>query len=130
VSRIHLAALTAPLASALDKDAHGKNPVKRYAIRAPYFASYKEAVGYIAKAHPELKERGRLMDEEKAPGVPGVLLDEGVGGMAEKMRIDWKTIEEVFGVKEESCTTWKETVVDTVESLLELEKAWEEKGTA
>ncbi|KAF5338175.1 hypothetical protein D9758_014719 [Tetrapyrgos nigripes] len=111
-----------------EDQSQGRPQVKRFALLAPYFASYKDAVGYIGEVYPELKKQGRLMDEEKAPGVPEVLLQSGTqsGGGSAKMQIDWKRIEDVFGLKdlEKSCKTWKETVVDTVGSLLELEKDW------
>ncbi|KAK7447382.1 hypothetical protein VKT23_014092 [Stygiomarasmius scandens] len=111
VARLHLAALTAPPTVDIG--------IKRFAIRAPYFASYQDAIKYIAEAFPELKDQGRLIAEDKVPGYPTML--EG------KLNVDWDRIEDVFGAGVGGGTFrgWKEMVVDTVRSLLELEKAWE-----
>jgi len=114
VARLHLAALTAPPTVDIG--------IKRFAIRAPYFASYQDAIKYIAEAFPELKDQGRLIAEDKVPGYPTML--EG------KLNVDWDRIEEVFGAGVGGGTFrgWKEMVVDTVRSLLELEKAWANVG--
>ena len=84
-------------------------------LASPYDANYKKAVEIVASAHPELRER--LVDADTAPIFP-----------IDKLPVDLKRVEDVTGVKVDSYHTWKETILDTIDSLLALEKGWVNQG--
>jgi hypothetical protein len=107
VARIHVESLNSPPDSSVGR--------KRLPIASPYGNNYKDAVQFIAVAHPELRER--LVDADSAPKFP-----------VDKLPVDVKRVEEVTGVKVNSYHTWKDTVLDTVDSLLALEKYWISNG--
>jgi len=107
VARIHVEALTSAPESSIGR--------KRLPIASPYDSNYKQAVEFVAEAHPELRER--LVDANTAPQFP-----------VDKLPVDLKRVEDVTGVKVDSYHTWKETVLDTIDSLLALEKGWVSKG--
>jgi hypothetical protein len=107
VARIHVEALTSPLESSIGR--------KRLPIASPYGSNYKKAVEFIADAHPELKDR--LVDASAAPQFP-----------VDRLLVDLKRVEDVTGVKVNSYYTWKETIVDAIDSLLTLEKGWISEG--
>ncbi|KAK0449835.1 uncharacterized protein EV420DRAFT_766693 [Desarmillaria tabescens] len=88
---------------------------KRFAIVSPFQSSYKDALEIIAKERPELKDR--LTDAAQAPEWPSYALP-----------TDWRSIENVLGLKAESFIPWRETVLDTVDSLVRIENSWKEKG--
>jgi nucleoside-diphosphate-sugar epimerase len=106
VARAHIAALKSQPASVVGR--------KRYVVIAPESSSYKDAIGYIESAHPELKER--LANPETAQGgVPG-------------FDVDNPGLEKVLGIEKSSYIPFKKTVLDTVDSLLKLEKYWKDQG--
>lgn len=107
VARLHVAALSAPSESTVGR--------KRLIVSSPYDTNYKQAVEFIAEAYPELKDR--LVNSDTAPKFP-----------IDKLPVDLKRATEVTGVQIDSYHTWKETVLDTVGSLLALEKDWVSKG--
>jgi nucleoside-diphosphate-sugar epimerase len=107
VARIHVEALTSAPESTIGR--------KRLPIASPYDGNYKQAVQFIAEAHPELKDR--LVDVNTAPQFP-----------VDKLPVDLKRVQDVTGVKVDSYHTWKETVLDTIDSLLALEKGWVSGG--
>lgn len=107
VARMHVEALSSPLESSIGR--------KRLPIGSPYDCNYKEAVQFVADAHPELKDR--LVDANTAHQFP-----------IDKLPVDLKRVEDVTGVKVDSYRTWKETVLDTIDSLLVLEKGWISEG--
>jgi len=107
VARMHVGALNSPLESSIGR--------KRVPISSPYDGNYKEAVQFVAAAHPELKDR--LVDASTAPQFP-----------IDKLPVDLERVEDVTGVKIDSYYTWKETVLDTIDSLLALEKGWVSEG--
>lgn len=107
VARMHVGALNSPLESSIGR--------KRVPISSPYDGNYKEAVQFVAAAHPNLKDR--LVDASTAPQFP-----------IDKLPVDLKRVEDVTGVKIDSYYTWRETVLDTIDSLLALEKGWVSEG--
>ena len=107
VARIHVEALSSPLEASVGR--------KRLPIASPYDGNYTEAVLFVADAHPELKDR--LVDANSAPHFP-----------VNKLPVDLKRVEDVTGVKVASYHTWKETVLDTMDSVLALEKGWVSEG--
>lgn len=106
LARAHVAALNSPSASVIGR--------KRLIVASPYDFNYKDAIEYIAEQRPELKAR-LISDTSKAP---------------EHANAPWdlSRLEEVTGVKSESFKTWHETILDTVDALLALEKEWVKKG--
>jgi nucleoside-diphosphate-sugar epimerase len=107
VARIHVEALTSAPESSIGR--------KRLPIASPDDCNYKQAVQFVAEAHPELRDR--LVDANTAPQFP-----------VDKLPVDLKRVEDVTGVRVDSYHTWKETVLDTIDSLLALEKGWVSKG--
>jgi len=107
VARIHVEALNSPPESAVGR--------KRLIVASPYDGNYKQAVQFVAEAHPELKDR--LVDAETAPKFP-----------VDKLPVDLQRVTDVTGVRADSYHTWKETVLDAVDSLLALEKNWISNG--
>ncbi|THU85450.1 NAD(P)-binding protein [Dendrothele bispora CBS 962.96] len=142
VAKLHVLAASSTsnvVSSDSSRTESAEKKTKRFAVLAPYLASYKEAVQYIAEAFPELKAQGRLVDSEKAPGYPKELEGKIAGIDWERIRVSLVVENTVVAVSEEGdedsegkrfFRTWKETVVDTVRSLLELEKAWETSSEA
>lgn len=84
-------------------------------ITSPYESDYREAIKYIAEERPELKDR--LADPSKAPTWP-----------LYKLELDLKKVEDVVGVDVDSYKTWKETILDAVDSLIALEDYWKSNG--
>jgi len=107
VARIHVEALTSAPESSIGR--------KRLPVASPYNCNYKQAVQFVTEAHPELQDR--LVDVNTAPTFP-----------TDKLPVDLKRVEDVTGVKVDSYHTWKETVLDTTNSLLALEKGWINNG--
>jgi len=107
IARIHVEALTSPPESSIGR--------KRLPLASPYDVNYKKAVQMVDSAHPELRDR--LVDANTAPEFP-----------IDKLPVDLKRVEDVTGVKVDSYHTWEETVLDTIDSLLALEKGWVSQG--
>jgi hypothetical protein len=72
-------------------------------------------VQFVAEAHPELLDR--LVNTDTEPDFP-----------VDKMDVDLKRVEDVTGVKVDSYHTWKETILDRIDSLLTMEKGWISNG--
>ncbi|KAJ7592594.1 hypothetical protein C8J56DRAFT_928987 [Mycena floridula] len=106
VARAHVAALTSKPSSIVGR--------KRYTLVAPEVNSYAEALRFISEERPEL--RSRLADSTLAPNY------------TEIPKVERENLAEVVGVASDSYKTWKETVLDTIDSLVTLEKVWKEKG--
>jgi nucleoside-diphosphate-sugar epimerase len=106
VARLHVLALSAPSASQVGR--------KRIIYASLYGFNYAAARDLIKERRPELKER-LLTVEPQNPGLDHIPYDFG-------------RVEEVLGIKKEELKTFEETVIDTVDSLLELEKKWETEG--
>jgi len=77
--------------------------------------NYKIAVEFIAEKRPELKDR--LVDANKAPKFP-----------PRKIPLDIKRVADVTGMKEDSYISWQDTILDTVDDLIRLEKDWVSSG--
>ncbi|KAJ7143525.1 hypothetical protein C8R43DRAFT_953966 [Mycena crocata] len=107
VARIHIA---------------GLNPVtpdhpKRVPIVSPYSANFRDAIKYISDERPEL--RGRLADPSKVPVWPRYQID-----------LDLKPVEKAFGIELGSYKTWRETILDSIDSFIAVEQQWTNKGIA
>ena len=107
VARIHVEALNSAPESSVGR--------KRLPLASPYEGNYKEAVLFVADAHPELKDR--LVDANTAPEFS-----------SDKLQVDLKRVEEVTGVTVDSYYTWKETILDAIDSILAVEKSWVSQG--
>jgi len=79
--------------------------------------NYKTAVEFIGEKRPELKDR--LVDANKAPKFP-----------SDKMALDLKRVEEVTGVKSDSYIPWQDTILETVDDLVKMEKDWASQGVS
>jgi len=86
-------------------------------VASPHDLSYKTAIELIAEKRPELKDR--LADANKAPKFP-----------LDRMALDLKRVEEVTGVKAGSYIPWQDTILETVDDLIKVEKDWASKGVA
>jgi nucleoside-diphosphate-sugar epimerase len=106
-ARAHVLALTAPPTSSVGR--------KRILIANPYGSDFKGSIALIAAKRPELKDR--LVDVDKAPSYPFT-----------KLPIDFGRVEEVLGMKKDDFIKWDDTVLDTVDALIGVEKDWETKG--
>ena len=82
---------------------------KRFIVAAPEVTIYSDVVKYVAEKYPELKDR--LPTLENAPALPGPI-----------SRTDATRAREVLGIKE--YIGLKETLDETIPSLLEVEKSW------
>lgn len=103
VARGLVGALTSPPSSEVGK--------KRILISGEWF-SFRDAVALLAEVRPELKDRLTIHADTFPPNG--------------RTLIDNTRAKEVLGLQ--SITPWKETVVDTVDSLLKLEKEWINQG--
>lgn len=106
-ARAHVLAIESPPTSIVGR--------KRFIIVTPEDGSYRNAVNFIAEERPHLKDR--LVDVERVPTWP-----------SHTKAVDRKRIEEVIGFKQDEYTTWKKTVIDSVDSLMKLEEFWRERG--
>ncbi|KAJ6558121.1 NAD(P)-binding protein [Mycena capillaripes] len=105
VARIHIAGLN-PLTP---------DHPKRVPIVSPHPADFRDAIKYISDAHPEL--RSRLADPSKVPVWPSYKLD-----------VDLSPVGKAFGISLGSYKTWKETILDSVDRFIDVEKQWSSKG--
>ncbi|KAK7033053.1 epimerase domain-containing protein [Favolaschia claudopus] len=97
----------------------GLNPLtpdhpRRVPVVSQYKNDWREAIAFIAKERPELRER--LADPSKAPV------------WSHSRSPDLVAVEKAFGITLDSYKTWKETILDSVDSFLQLEKVWTDKG--
>jgi nucleoside-diphosphate-sugar epimerase len=106
VARAHVAALTSPPESSVGR--------KRILIASPHDSNFQGVVELIAAKRPELKNR---LLTSKPPAFPSY-----------KMPVDLKRVENVLDIKIDSYKKWEETILDTVDSLIELENTWKAKG--
>lgn len=108
VSRAHIAALTSTPSSVVGH--------KRYLVMSPHAASFSDAIEFISDERPEL--RNRLADSSKAPSF----------AIPQDKPMISKGLEDVVHFKHDSYKSWKETILDTVDSLVALENSWKAKG--
>jgi hypothetical protein len=83
-------------------------------IASPYDFNFQGVVELIGAKRPELKNR---LVTTKPPVFPSY-----------KLPVDLKRVEDVLDVKVDSYKKWEETILDAVDSLIELEKTWKAKG--
>ncbi|KAI0773253.1 NAD-P-binding protein [Trametes elegans] len=105
VARAHVLALQLPKvpAGASVQD-------KRFLVAGPGAILWPDAVRVLLEKRPALKDR--LPTLENAPPLPGPLSG-----------IDTTRAKEVLGVKE--YVGWEDTLLETIDALLDLEKTWE-----
>lgn len=106
LARAHIAALN-PISTVAGR--------KRIAVVSPYPSDYRDALKYLADERPELLDR--LANPSKAPLWPSFKLD-----------VDRTPVEDVLGIKKDSYKTWRETILDTIDVLVNLENGWRSKG--
>ncbi|KAH7913248.1 hypothetical protein BJ138DRAFT_1099615 [Hygrophoropsis aurantiaca] len=106
-AKVHVAALTAPPGSVIGH--------KRLLLSSVHELSYEAALKLIADKRPELKDR--LVSTSKLPTYPVLKLD-----------VDLERVTQVTGVDSSTFHSWEETILDTVDSLIALEKDWKNKG--
>ena len=106
-ARAHVLALTAPPTSTVGR--------KRILISSPYASDFQQSPALIAAQRPDLKDR--LIDAAKAPQYPFT-----------QIPIDFGRVEEVLGMKKEDFIKWDDTILETVDALIEIERDWEKKG--
>lgn len=105
-ARAHINALTSPPEAAVGR--------KRIVMASPFENRFEKIVELIAQKRPELKSR---LTTKVAPSYP-----------VYKAPIDLQRVQDVVSVKIDSYKSWEETFLDTIDSLLELEKRWEAAG--
>ncbi|KAF5372591.1 hypothetical protein D9758_005160 [Tetrapyrgos nigripes] len=112
VARAHILAL-----NSIPQSAVSDGKLKRLAIASPVENDWREALKYIAKERPHLKDR--LTSPKK---VPVFEEHDRLNG------IDFGRLEEVLGLKKDEFKTWKETVLDAVDSFEKIEEGWKSRG--
>jgi nucleoside-diphosphate-sugar epimerase len=108
IAKAHILALTSPPTSVVGH--------KRILFASPHGIDFKAVIENIADKRPELK--GRLIEG----AVPEYSVD--------RLPVDFTRIEEVLGLKKQEYIGLERTILDTVDSLLEIEKVWVSKGYA
>jgi hypothetical protein len=104
VARVHIASLH-PLTA---------DHPRRVPVVSPYPNDWREAIKYISEERPALRER--LADPSKAPIWPAT------------RAVDLVPVEKAFGIAVGSYKTWKETILDAVDSFIDIENRWRSKG--
>ena len=107
IARAHVRALDSPPTSEVGR--------KRIIIASPYDFSPADVVKYVSKKRPELGDR--IVKPESAPKYRGY-----------KFPLDFDRIEQVLGMKTSDFHVSEETALNTVDSLLEKETEWRNKG--
>jgi nucleoside-diphosphate-sugar epimerase len=105
VAKMHILALKSKPSTVVGR--------KRFLITSPHTASYKAALEFIAAERPELKSR--LGDPNKAHVQPAA-------------DVERKKLEEAVGFAVGDYTPWKDTVVDAIDRLIDMENSWKAKG--
>ncbi|KIK56883.1 hypothetical protein GYMLUDRAFT_61729 [Collybiopsis luxurians FD-317 M1] len=94
---------------------------------------FKRAVEIIALERSELEKKGRLVDANKVVEYPGTNTTQMNEYLAEALERLGTTLGTKEGAEGDKGTKlewklWKETVLDTVDSLISVEEAWKSKG--
>ncbi|PPQ90567.1 hypothetical protein CVT25_015881 [Psilocybe cyanescens] len=105
VAKVHVGALRTP------PTVQGR---KRVLLSSPDGLDFKAIFDAIKKARPEVEGRLTKLPPPLYP--------------FDRYDIDFERVEEVTGVKKADFHTTEETIVDTVNALLDLEKTWTESG--
>ncbi|KAG6832867.1 hypothetical protein H0H87_012800 [Tephrocybe sp. NHM501043] len=106
VAHAHILALTSPPSSEVGR--------KRILIASPHGFDIKATLELIADSRPELKAR---LTKKMPPEYP-----------YDRIPFDFKRIEEVLGMSKDDFRTVEETMIETVDSLMALEKQWIAQG--
>lgn len=106
VAKAHVLALKAPSLTEVGR--------KRILFASPHGFNFKATVDLIAEKRPQLKDR---LTKAKVPDHP-----------YDKTPVDFSRIEEVIGMKKGDFADFENTILDTVDSLLKLERDWVAKG--
>jgi nucleoside-diphosphate-sugar epimerase len=107
LARAHVNALNSPPESVVGR--------KHLLMASPHDLNYKTMIDFIAEKRPELRDH--LADGTKVPKFP-----------VDRMILDIQRVEEVMEVKVDSYIPWQDTVLETVDDLIKLEKDWVSKG--
>ncbi|KAJ7309306.1 hypothetical protein DFH08DRAFT_927331 [Mycena albidolilacea] len=107
-ARAHLRALHSAPASQVGR--------KRILLSSPHGQSLKKRVELIAERRPALKERLITATPQVREDTPDVL------------PIDFARVEEVLGMRMEHFHSIEETILDTVDALIEVEAQWRSAG--
>jgi nucleoside-diphosphate-sugar epimerase len=115
VAKAHILALTSKPSSELGP---GGARRKRFVLVAPDSASIRSGLTILKEKRGSVVE-GRLADIDTVQDVPP---------REEGLRYYREELGEIVGFKEEMYKKWEETIVDAVDSILEIENIWKEKG--
>lgn len=107
VAKAHVLALRSPPTSVVGR--------KRLLMAAPGALDFNSIVRLIAEKRPELKSR--LIDPDRAPQWP-----------YDRTPVDFERLEEVLSFKKGEFRAVEDTILDAVDSIVELEKEWLSKG--
>lgn len=106
IAKAHVLALNAPLTSEVGR--------KRILIASPHGFDMAATLALIAESRPQLMER-------LTKGTPPSF-------GYDRTPIDFKRVEEVLGMTKDDFQVFEDTILDTVDSLLEVEKQWAAQG--
>ncbi|KAG5637664.1 hypothetical protein H0H81_003685 [Sphagnurus paluster] len=106
IAKAHVLALNAPLTSEVGR--------KRILITSPHGFDMAGTLALIAESRPQLMER-------LTKGTPPSF-------GYDRTPIDFKRVEEVLGMTKDDFQVFEDTILDTVDSLLEVEKQWAAQG--
>ncbi|KAJ3850563.1 hypothetical protein EV368DRAFT_45056, partial [Lentinula lateritia] len=108
VARAHILALNSQPSSIVGR--------KRFALKNPNQSNFRQAIELLAAERPHLKDR--LSPLLSAPKWPE----------SKAEPIDYPRMESDLGLKRESLTSWKDTVLDGIDSFMIVENSWKAKG--
>ena len=105
-ARAHINALTSPPEASVGR--------KRIVMASPFENKFERILELIARKRPELASR---LTTTAVPSYP-----------VYKAPIDLQRVQDVVGIKIDSYKSWEDTFLDTIDSLVELEKQWKAAG--
>jgi nucleoside-diphosphate-sugar epimerase len=112
VARAHILAL-----NSIPQTAVHDGKIKRLVLASPYDKDWKEAIEFLLKERPSLKDRLASPGSKNVPRRSGPLNG-----------IDYERVEEVLGMKRDEFRAWKETILDAVDSFVRIEEGWKSQG--
>ncbi|KAF4620576.1 hypothetical protein D9613_000271 [Agrocybe pediades] len=95
--------------------AYTDSPRKRVVFASPHGVVFKDVLDMIRNARPELA--GRIISKGSVPEFE-----------IDRYHVDFGRIEEIVGLKKEDFHTLEETLLDTIDDMLALEKEWVSQG--
>lgn len=108
VAKAHVLALNSPPTSSVNR--------KRILFASPHGFDYNATVALIAEKRPELKDR---LIKATAPTL---------ASDRDRAPIDFERVQQVLGIRKGDFTAIEDTILDTVDSLLAVEKLWVAAG--